>query len=43
MTNIKIIKMLCSILDKKLPKQEFNYSELIRFVKDRPVMIKDIQ
>ena len=33
-TNIQIVNTICSILDKKIPKEK-NYQELITFVKDR--------
>ena len=33
-SNIKIVKLICEIMKKKFP--ENNFSELIKFVKDRP-------
>tara|TARA_Y100000591_G_scaffold281952_1_gene262042 strand:+ start:684 stop:1691 length:1008 start_codon:yes stop_codon:yes gene_type:complete len=35
-SNIKIVKMICSYLDKLLPIEKKKYSSFIKFVKDRP-------
>ena len=35
-TNLNLVKKICKILDKKIPKNKKKYSELISFVKDRP-------
>lgn len=35
-TNLELAKNICSILDKKVPRNEGCYAELITFVKDRP-------
>lgn len=35
-TNIDLIKLLCSIMDKKLNKEEGSSEKLITYVKDRP-------
>ena len=34
--NLYIVDAICSILNKKLPKKEGKYQDLITFVKDRP-------
>lgn len=35
-TNLDLVKMICSILDRLCPRTEGNYDELITFVTDRP-------
>jgi len=35
-SNIELIRKICSIFDKHFPKQKGSYSDLINFVKDRP-------
>ena len=35
LSNIEIAKMICEILNKKIPIN-FNYTKLLKFVKDRP-------
>ncbi|AKA34983.1 dTDP-glucose 4,6-dehydratase [Flagellimonas lutaonensis] len=35
-TNLELAKNICSILDKKVPRNEGRYADLITFVKDRP-------
>ncbi|NPA65805.1 MAG: dTDP-glucose 4,6-dehydratase [Epsilonproteobacteria bacterium] len=34
--NIEVVKTICEILDKKVPRKEGSYADLITFVKDRP-------
>jgi dTDP-glucose 4,6-dehydratase len=34
-TNLQIVNTICEILDKKIPKPNFSYKELIIFVEDR--------
>ena len=34
-SNIKIVKLICSIMDEKFPNNA-NHSDLIKFVQDRP-------
>lgn len=36
LTNIEVVKTICDILDDLKPVKNFNYSELITFVDDRP-------
>ena len=35
-SNIDLVNKLCSIMDRKLPKDNGSYSDLITFVNDRP-------
>lgn len=35
-TNLEIVQLICSILDEKCPRTSGSYSNLIRFVADRP-------
>ena len=35
-SNIEVINLVCSILDKKIPLREGSYKDLIVFVDDRP-------
>jgi dTDP-glucose 4,6-dehydratase len=35
-TNLVVVEKICAILDKLAPKDNFQYSSLISFVKDRP-------
>ena len=35
-TNIEVIELVCSILDKKIPLDKGSYKDLIIFIKDRP-------
>lgn len=35
-TNLELVKEICSILDRISPKAHGRYEDLIRFVKDRP-------
>lgn len=35
-TNLAVVEKICCILDKLLPKDNFKYSSLITFIKDRP-------
>jgi dTDP-glucose 4,6-dehydratase len=34
--NIEVVKTICAILDKKVPKEDGSYENLITYVKDRP-------
>lgn len=34
--NLTVVEKICAILDELVPKQDFHYSSLINFVKDRP-------
>ena len=36
MTNLKLVKSICNILNKKIPRKKGKYENLISFVKDRP-------
>jgi dTDP-glucose 4,6-dehydratase len=36
MANIDLVKLICSVLDDLLPKQNGGYAQLIQFVPDRP-------
>ena len=35
-TNLEVVKMVCSILDRLNPREKGQYADLITFVKDRP-------
>jgi dTDP-glucose 4,6-dehydratase len=35
-TNLVVVERICAILDKLVPKDNFQYSSLISFIKDRP-------
>ncbi len=35
-TNLELVRSICSILDSKIPRKRGKYSQLIKFVKDRP-------
>ena len=35
-TNLELVRMLCSILDRERPRRKGSYEELIKFVNDRP-------
>lgn len=36
MQNIQIVKLICALLDKNLPKENFRHESLIKYVADRP-------
>ena len=42
-TNIDLVRRICSLLDNKVPRSSGSYDELIQYVVDRPAMIGDIR